>query len=58
MIFGLVLAFKIGNILIFDFKRLTEYGLGFLSGLIGTFLIILVLTIFMSRKIFKKKHLT
>ena len=57
VILGLVLGVKIANILIFDINRLTEYGLGYLIGLLVLFFIILTLTIFIGFKIFRKNHL-
>jgi len=57
VILGLVLGVKIANILIFDINRLTEYGLGYLIGLLVLFFIILTLTIFVGFKIFRKNLL-
>jgi hypothetical protein len=55
-IISIVLGFKIGNILINDLKRLTEYGYGYLTGLIITFLLILGLTVFLGFKVFRNNH--
>ena len=50
----IILSFKIGRIFIKDFHRLTEYGIGYLTGLIILFLIILCLTILLGIHIFRK----
>jgi len=57
VILGVVLGVKIAKILIFDISRLTEYGIGYLVGLLVLFSIILILTIFIGFKIFRKNHL-
>ncbi|WP_157962299.1 hypothetical protein [Winogradskyella aurantiaca] len=38
-ILAVILFFRIASILIFDFQRLTEYGMGYLTGLIILFLL-------------------
>jgi len=44
LIISLYLAFSIIKILLYDIKRLTEYGYGFLTGQILLFLIIGIIT--------------
>ncbi|MBT7995543.1 MAG: hypothetical protein HN691_11755 [Bacteroidetes bacterium] len=56
-IISVVIAFKIGNIIIYDINRLTEYGFGYLTGLIIAFLITLGLSVFLGFKVFRKNHL-
>ena len=54
---SLIIAFKIGSILIYDLNRLTEYGFGYLTGLIIAFLVTVVLTFFIGFMVFRKNHL-
>ena len=56
-IISLILAFRIGKILIYDIKRLTEYGFGYLTGLIIIFLIVFAFTVVLGFKLFRKKRL-
>lgn len=56
-IISFIIAFKILKILIYDIHRLTEYGFGYLTGLIITFLIVLALTVYFGFKVFIKNYL-
>lgn len=50
-----ILGYNIVDIIVSDYNRLTDYGLGYLTGLFVMFLIFLALTNLISKKIFKKK---
>ncbi|MDN3669262.1 hypothetical protein QWY93_07970 [Echinicola jeungdonensis] len=54
LILSAILLIKILNILIFDFNRLTEYGMGYLSGLMILFLTSSSLSVVLGLKKFKK----
>jgi hypothetical protein len=49
------LAVSVGNILLVDYSRLTEYGFGYLTGLIILLFLVTALTIFIGFRIFKRK---
>jgi len=53
-IISVILLIKILRILFQDFSRLTEYGFGYLTGMIILFLILSFCSILIGRKIFKK----
>ena len=55
-ILSLILLIKISGILFKDFNRLTEYGMGYLVGLIVLFLISGIISFLTGRKIIKKAH--
>jgi len=57
LIISLVIAYRIGNILIYDFRRLTDYGMVYLIGLILLFLVFIGLTFFVGVKAFRKNNL-
>jgi type III secretory pathway component EscS len=54
IIVSIVLVIKIIGILLNDFSRLTEYGFGYLIGLIVLFLILVLISYLTGRKIIKK----
>jgi hypothetical protein len=55
---SVVIAFKIAKILIYDIERLTEYGYGYLTGIIILFLFFLSLTLLLGIKIYRKNRLS
>jgi len=57
LIIAVFLLFKIGRILIFDFGSLSEFGIGYLVGLIVEFIIIGGITTLLGFKTYKKDHL-
>ena len=58
LVTGLIVSFKIGRIFIYDFNRLTEYGFGYLTGLIIIFLLIMTVSILLGNKLYSKNHLS
>ncbi len=54
VVLSTILLIKILNILIFDFNRLTDYGVGYLAGLIILFLVCSGLSLVIGLKKFKK----
>jgi hypothetical protein len=58
VILSLVLSYRIGRILIYDFSRLTEYGFGYLIGLIILFLVMVGLAVLLGYRIFRKNRMT
>ena len=50
----IVLAIRIGIILIRDFDRLTNYGFGYLTGIVILFLICLAASFWLGRKVYKE----
>jgi hypothetical protein len=50
-----ILGYNVADIIISDYSRLTDYGLGYLTGLFLMFSIFVVFTVIMSKKIFNKK---
>ncbi|PKW20108.1 hypothetical protein CLV50_3211 [Flavobacterium lindanitolerans] len=55
LIIGLILTYKIGRIFICDYNRLTDYGLGYLTGLVIILLLIISITIWLGVKIYRKR---
>jgi|AntAceMinimDraft_15_1070371.scaffolds.fasta_scaffold21801_3 type III secretory pathway component EscS len=53
-IISVILLIKIIGILINDFSRLTEYGLGYLIGLIVLFFVLVLISYLTGKKIIKK----
>ncbi len=53
VVLSTILLIKISNIVIFDFNRLTDYGVGYLSGLIILFLVCSGLSLVLGLKKFK-----
>jgi hypothetical protein len=58
LIVAVVLSFKIGRILIVDFHRLTNYGLGYLTGLLILFLMDGFFLVLLWINIYRKKAST
>jgi len=56
LIITLFLSFKIGRILIVDFHRLTNYGFGYLTGLVILFLITTSLVVSLWIRIYVRKN--
>ncbi|MFT6355237.1 MAG: hypothetical protein ACI83L_000986 [Cryomorphaceae bacterium] len=54
ILISIILLLKISGILINDFNELTEYGLGYLVGLIALFLALVLIGYLTGRKIIKK----
>lgn len=52
---SIIIVLRIAVILINDFERLTEYGFGYLIGLIILFLVILSGAILIGLKIYRKR---
>jgi hypothetical protein len=50
LIAGLIVSVRIGNILIFYFHRLTEFGWGYLTGLVILFILIAAFTAYLGIK--------
>jgi len=57
LFFGLALSLKIGRIFIMDFHRLTQYGNGYLTGLIILFLVVISSAAILGTKIYTKNRL-
>ncbi|MEZ0007554.1 type III secretory pathway component EscS [Flavobacterium sp. 28YEA47A] len=55
LIIGLILTYTIGRIFIYDYDRLTDYGFGYLIGLIIILLLIISITGWLGIKIYRKK---
>jgi len=53
----IVLLIRIVTILIIDLNSLTKYGLGYLTGLIIIFLILLGITVLVGFQLFKEKRM-
>jgi hypothetical protein len=53
VILSIVFLVRIVRIFIYDYSRLTEYGLGYLIGSIGLFILFLVLSFWLGRKLMK-----
>jgi len=58
VVIAVAIAYRIGEILIFDFDRLTDYGFGYLTGLIIMFLILTGIAILLGIKILKKNRMS
>lgn len=56
VIVAIALAFRIGTILINDIPRLTEYGYGYLTGLVILFIVLVGTSIWLGFKLFGRKH--
>lgn len=55
VIIAVGLFIRIMNILIFDYSRLTQYGFGYFAGQLILFLLFLVLSIMLAKKVFKRQ---
>ncbi|MFS4417744.1 hypothetical protein [Maribacter sp. 2307ULW6-5] len=53
VVLSLILTVRIVTILVSDFERLTEYGMGYLVGLCALLLLLLSLSYITGRKVFK-----
>ncbi len=54
LVLDVILNIRIATILILDLDRLTEYGLGYLVGLLILDAIILTIVIIIGKKVFRK----
>jgi len=54
LIIALMLAFRLGRILFYDYSGLSTYGFGYLTGLSLAFIALTGLTIFFGIRIFRK----
>jgi hypothetical protein len=50
----LILGIRIGTIIIRDFDRLTKFGYGYLTGLLILFLLCLLGSLWMGKKVFRE----